>query len=204
MLWHLINYDGIGSNGASVNPEFLLPDRLLLKVDRFHLAANRSFSLSDPDIMVRPHTVRPSRYRSRLHARRLWAPVFIMAGISILSGSAGIQTSGWSFVGMDKLGHLVVFGLLGIAWVRCFSGESFATGPRLLAAVVLATAFGLADELHQLTNPLRTFEYADLLADFLGAIMGSWIYLRSRTLRRLMEIKIGGGSRLPSGGNPPN
>lgn len=140
----------------------------------------------------------------RVDLSRLWVPVFIMVGISILSGSAGIQTGGWSFVGMDKLGHLVVFGLLGIAWFRCFDHENVSGWTRFLYAITLTTAFGMADEAHQYHNPLRTFEWADLLADFAGAVLAGTLYWRVAALRNLLEVKLGQVLRLPSSRNPTN
>ena len=132
--------------------------------------------------------------------KHLWAPIFIMTGISILSGSAGIQTGGWSFVGMDKLGHLVVFGMLGVSWIRCLDKQTVNQVGQWLIAVGLTILFGLADELHQYQNPLRTFEWADLLADLVGASLGAAIYLRIGWVRNLLETKIGEFLRLRSRG----
>ncbi len=133
----------------------------------------------------------------RVRLKRLWAPVFIMVGISILSGSAGIQTKGWFFVGMDKVAHLLVFGMLGIAWIRCFNDQSVSRGTRLVYAILFTTAFGMIDELHQYHNPLRTFEWADLLADFTGSVLASGIYLSFAPIRGLLETEIGQYLRLP-------
>ena len=136
---------------------------------------------------------------------RLWAPLFIMAGISILSGTAGPQLGPVSFVGIDKAGHLVVFGLLGTAWVRIFQGNPSSERPlRLLLAVSLSTLFGLFDELHQLGNPLRSFEWADLLADFLGALGGAACYLHSARWRLFLEHELCRWTRLRSPRNPAN
>jgi len=154
--------------------------------------------------MMNQRVRRDKNGRIRVDLSRLWVPVFIMVGISILSGSAGIQTGGWSFVGMDKLGHLVVFGLLGIAWFRCFDNENVPGRTRLLYAIALTTAFGMADEAHQYHNPSRTFEWADLLADFIGAVLAGTLYWRVSALRNLLEVKLGQVSRLPSSSNPSN
>jgi VanZ family protein len=120
-----------------------------------------------------------------------------MISISILSGSAGIQTKGWSFTGMDKLGHFVIFGLLGMAWVRCLDEGLISRGRRFAYAVTLTVAFGLIDELHQYHNPLRTFEWADLLADFIGSVVATAIYLRTSWIRRILETEIDQSLRLP-------
>lgn len=115
----------------------------------------------------------------------------MMAGITLLSGSAGVQTGPIGFAGMDKLGHLVVFGLLAIAWVRCLEGEAMTPRVRFWSAVLLTAGFGLADEWHQYHNPQRTFEWADLAADCLGAVLAAAAYLNLGRLRALLEWKPG-------------
>jgi VanZ family protein len=45
-----------------------------------------------------------------------------------------------------------------------------------LLALALCAAFGLLDELYQLTVPGRGFEWIDLLADALGALVGLTIF----------------------------
>lgn len=140
----------------------------------------------------------PGKRERFLRKGRLWVPLFMMAGISLLSGSAGVQLGSWSFVGMDKLGHLVIFGLLGIAWARCLPlGAEHRLGT-LLVATGLTAFFGLLDELHQYTNPLRYFEWADLVADFAGALLAATAYLYLAPLQALLEVKIRRPARLNS------
>ncbi len=127
---------------------------------------------------------------------RLWAPLSIASVITILSGSAGIQTGPLHFIGIDKVGHLVVFGLLGISIARLFRKHDECWKGVLFLSVGFATGFGMLDELHQLRNPMRTFEWADLAADFLGSLIASLLYLRWRGLRNLLEFEIRGFLRL--------
>ncbi|HKJ91283.1 MAG TPA: VanZ family protein [Oceanipulchritudo sp.] len=132
--------------------------------------------------------------------RRLGLPLFMMAGISILSGSAGVDTGGVTFPGMDKVAHFLVFGLLGIAWARV-PGKETARIVRLVMAVALVGGFGLIDEAHQLHNPARQFEWADLLADLAGALGLGGAYLYCRPFRDLMELDFRYGQRLRRDGN---
>lgn len=132
----------------------------------------------------------PASLSHRFHLKRLWVPVFVMSGISILSGTSGPQLGPVSFAGVDKLGHFIVFGLLGIAWARCFKGKPSKRFSRLVLAVVLTGLFGLLDELHQLQTPGRYFEWADLLADFMGALFWAASYLYLPRWRGFLEHKI--------------
>ncbi|MFO7725811.1 MAG: VanZ family protein [Oceanipulchritudo sp.] len=127
--------------------------------------------------------------------RRLWVPFFMMAGILVLSGSAGVDTGGVSFPGMDKVAHFILFGLLGIAWAR-IPGKETARMVRLAMAVGLTGAFGLVDEALQLHNPERQFEWADLLADLAGVLGLGGAYLYCRPFRDLMDLDFRYGWRL--------
>jgi len=120
----------------------------------------------------------------------------MMIGITVLSGTAGVQMGSLSFTGIDKLGHLLVFGLLGVAWVRVFRSPDLGFAKRLLLAVILTSGFGLLDECHQLRNPLRTFEWADLLADFLGSLLGTFTYLSIRPWQAFLELDFHDALRL--------
>lgn len=135
---------------------------------------------------------------------RIWVPLFMMAGISVLSGSAGVQTGGWSFAGIDKLAHFFVFGLLGISWARVFPPARHRPPQRLLYAAGLAALFGLLDELHQFHNPLRTFEWGDLAADLAGALAWAAAYLHIRPLQALLELEFRYPARLLSLWRTPN
>lgn len=128
----------------------------------------------------------------------------MMVGISLLSGSAGVPTGPLTFVGIDKVGHLVVFGLLGIAWARCLPSPAWTLCRRLLVATFLTTGFGLLDEIHQYTNPDRFFEWGDLAADFAGALLATAAYLWIRPLQALLEVNFKGAVRLMSRRNPAN
>jgi len=86
---------------------------------------------------------------------------------------------GWPF--QDKVIHGGVYGLLAALWVRAFNTLKGFRGRRrllLITGIALATLYGLSDEWHQSFVPARTADPFDLLADFCGSIIGSWVYLR--------------------------
>jgi VanZ family protein len=73
----------------------------------------------------------------------------------------------------DKLLHLGAYALLGALFCRAVVGEGIRPPAALVLAVVLATAYGAADEFHQSFVPLRQPDFADWVVDALGASIGA-------------------------------
>jgi VanZ family protein len=112
---------------------------------------------------------------------RYWLPVIVLCVAIFWQSSFATPDilPRWHY--QDKLLHGVVYGLLGALWVRAFSTlQGFHARRRLLllTGIVLATLYGFSDEWHQSFVPARTADAADLLADFCGSVVGSWIYVR--------------------------
>ena len=87
----------------------------------------------------------------------------------------------------DKMVHLAFYSVLGAACARGMLRSTVWRGPRLvLAATAIATAFGATDELHQLFVPFRSADWHDLVADAVGAFVGSllWALLHRRVWPR--------------------
>lgn len=76
--------------------------------------------------------------------------------------------------------------------------------PRSLAAGML---YGVADEIHQLFVPLRSYDYTDMAADALGVTVGCWLFgLVSRRFLKQADGPAGtgmAGTRLPHGRRYP-
>lgn len=94
--------------------------------------------------------------------------------------AAGLFKPGW-----DKLAHVAVFAVMGLAYGMA-SGRQ---GWRMLLWCVLgALAVGSMDELHQLRLPGREAAWGDLLADGVGGLLGglalhagyAWLKLRGQ------------------------
>ena len=110
-----------------------------------------------------------------------WLPVIVLCGIIFVQSCFATPHVLPSWPLQDKLLHAAVYGLLGASWVRAFNSLNAWRGRpwRLFAvAVTLATLYGLSDEWHQSFVPARSADGADLLADFCGSVIGSWIYVR--------------------------
>lgn len=85
--------------------------------------------------------------------------------------------------GVDKISHFAVFGMLGTLVVR-------APGRRRawpLCAVALVSFFGMSDEFHQSFTPGRSVEFADWVADTLGAALAVTLYCKWGLYRRALE-----------------
>jgi VanZ family protein len=93
---------------------------------------------------------------------------------------------------LDKLAHLAVYALLGALVVRALGrGRLDRLGWRHVAgAVLLSTLYGISDEWHQGFVAGRTPDAWDVVADALGAGMGSASVL---SLRRMVPER--GSSR---------
>lgn len=129
----------------------------------------------------------------KLPNRCWWWPVGLMVAITLVSGTATPAVPGDPFIGRDKLAHFAVFGVLATAWIRCRPRSVSSTRPRLpwaLAAVGLTASFGLADELHQTLTPLRTFEWADFVADCAGGATAVALYNRIPMWRNALERRV--------------
>ncbi|HQR46079.1 MAG TPA: VanZ family protein [Thermoanaerobaculia bacterium] len=122
----------------------------------------------------------------------LWAPVaLLLAFEAFLSSQSRLPDPGFSFAGLDKLehaGYLFLTGLLAVRAARFGEGWS----RRRTASVLLLAAlvWGSLDELHQSFVPMRSVEFADVLADTAGVVLavifGEWILRRTgldRTVR---------------------
>jgi VanZ family protein len=89
----------------------------------------------------------------------------------------------------DKAVHFLVYGGLGVLFMLPLAeGRIDAVTPRVAAvAVLLATLYGVFDEVHQAFTPERTPDWRDLVADFLGAALGVAVMLMLVAVWRRMR-----------------
>ena len=78
------------------------------------------------------------------------------------------------FSAQDKLIHLVGYGLLGALLLGAMPWREGGYRPRhVVFAAMLATLYGLTDEWHQAYVPGRNSDVLDMIADAIGAALGS-------------------------------
>ena len=100
---------------------------------------------------------------------RPWLPALAWAlGLLWLGGRE--VTAPVRMTGLDKVGHFLLYGVLGvlagIAWRRT------RRVPRPAMVLAIACAVGLADELHQSRVPGRSADPFDFIADAAGVLLG--------------------------------
>jgi len=130
-----------------------------------------------------------SAIRSGLSRRRqlLW-PVWLMAAITWESVEA-VPSVGPTWLSIDKLAHFGVFGLLATTIARLDQAQHW----RLLGAlwaIVIVSVYGFGDELLQGFTPNRSMEFADWVADTVGAAVAVIVYLRWNRYRRVLETPL--------------
>lgn len=119
-------------------------------------------------------------------------PVLLAATITLASGG-NIQgvPSPFPWLKVDKWAHFFVFGLLAIALLRTnINFEKIFSIRWGLFCWISVSLFGLSDELHQYTTPERYFEWADLLADSVGAAVAVLAYQRWPFFRYILELPL--------------
>jgi VanZ family protein len=107
-------------------------------------------------------------------------PALIIAGgIWVLSSQSTLpQPKG--ILGFDKFQHLVAYLALAAAVGGWISSAFWQSRPFLafLAAAVLASIYGVVDEIHQYFTPARDCDVWDWVADTLGAVFGAAVMMR--------------------------
>jgi len=99
----------------------------------------------------------------------------------------------------DKSGHTIGYALLGALLLRALAGGrlSGVTWGRAVAAVVLATLYGVSDEFHQAFVPGRSADRFDVLADGIGATVAVLAAGAAAVARAWGILKFSSGSRRP-------
>jgi len=107
-----------------------------------------------------------------------WLPVIIYCG-AIFIQSSFPATGQYPVSFSDKILHFTAYALLGILFFRALRTLAIRKRTRLTAllSVMLASLYGLSDEIHQYFVPLRHADMLDWLADVIGSICGVLLYL---------------------------
>lgn len=112
----------------------------------------------------------------------LWAAL-----IFGLSSLPGIRLPHWKVLPSDKVAHFVAYFILAALIYRALAFQQ--PFPKiakwsLLGCILLTTAYGASDEIHQAFVPHRDASLFDLMADLAGALVFSGVVLLQRFLKR--------------------
>ena len=128
--------------------------------------------------------------------RRWFWPVLV--AVTLYFASSQSKVAGPDVIGMDKLAHFLIYGLLATLILRTQNGRPVRRFGAW-GAVLLAMAYGVSDEFHQSFTPGRTVEWADLLVDTAGAALAVYLYSRWHWYRGFLEAPLGGRPRVALG-----
>jgi VanZ family protein len=115
-----------------------------------------------------------------------WLPAVAWAlGIFLLSALSNPPSPGPNFQMKDKVGHWILYCGLGGLVARALRQGHNQSLPRTVGlAILIASAYGATDELHQLFVPHRSCEWTDWLTDTLGASAAAAGYSTYESFRR--------------------
>jgi len=112
----------------------------------------------------------------------LWAILYAMLIIG-LSSIPGRSFPDIKWLSQDKLIHICEYLIFGILVGQVIAFRVTARSRIFLFTLLLAGAFGALDEVYQTLIPGRDNSYADWIADLLGVIAGSSLFMLWRYYR---------------------
>lgn len=126
---------------------------------------------------------------SKIPRAYFW-PILLVLAIFAASSTPRLATPDLGFqFSKDKLAHFLVFGLIATAILRTPKLRSRRCRD-LCVAVLITSIYGCCDEFRQSLTPGRSVEFADWIADTLGAIVAVGVYARWHAYRRFLEWRV--------------
>ena len=115
----------------------------------------------------------------------LWLPVFAhLVLIYYLSSQPDLPQPEIEIPFLDKIEHLLAFGLMGFLLYRAFYFSFGEFHPLSLLVTILVVLYGISDEIHQSFVPTRTPDVMDVVFDGLGGLLATQISFVKRLARR--------------------
>ena len=112
--------------------------------------------------------------KTALHMCR-WLPAACIFGYSWYLSSQESIAHMPHFWNADKFVHCICFAGLAF-WVAFGAGTKARAHWRILLPIIVVSAYGIIDEIHQCFTPGRESSIFDWLADTFGAFIGSYIF----------------------------
>ena len=105
----------------------------------------------------------------------LWILLILLLGLS--PGDAMPDTNVWDFLSFDKVAHFFMFSVLSFLLIIGFTKQytfKFVKYNAQALAISFSILYGILIDLGQALVPGRFLEFADLLANTIGALAG-WV-----------------------------
>jgi VanZ family protein len=110
---------------------------------------------------------------------RLYGPAIVWAAIIMAASSIpNLSTTSFKLSYADKIVHFVEYFILGLLTANAVAGFIGRTGKIFWVSAILASVYGVLDELHQKFIPGRSVEVLDMVSNILGAVAASLIFVR--------------------------
>jgi polysaccharide biosynthesis protein VpsQ len=110
----------------------------------------------------------------------IWIQSSYLDPESLVGFSSSISQSVFLLIGASlEFAHLFQFGLLYIFIIIVFLSFGRLRTWQEVTAAVIALAYGIVDEIHQLYVPFRSFSVWDLVKDAIGIVVFWWVVHRS-------------------------
>ena len=114
-----------------------------------------------------------------------WAPAIVWAGIIyFLSSQSALPHVGPNFPGADKLNHFAAYTLLaGFLLLPLWRAHRLPLPKTVMLVIIIASVYGITDEVHQAFVPHRTCDLWDWVADTLGGVFAASLLVAYETIR---------------------
>lgn len=110
-----------------------------------------------------------------------WLPVVFWSLLIFLFSSHPVAKTSdfyWQDFIVKKTAHLIEYGLLSLLIYRALVNEGVKKPEAGISAVILATLYGISDELHQSFIPGRQSTLRDMIIDAFGAFLSVYCLQR--------------------------
>lgn len=126
-----------------------------------------------------------------------WLPVLTLAAIIFKLSSGAVPKASdvyWQDFAAKKLAHVLVYGLLAVLIFRALNAGGMSKKKAIIFSVILATVYGMTDEIHQSFSQVREARVRDIGFDGLGASL--FMYFVVKILPKMPKDFVGIGKKL--------